>query len=136
MKHHRILLGIALTVVITFVVPLPIYGTLYALTGLQIPTSGSPAQFMVSVIVMKLGVAVAFVLLFSLARNGWTARWTTYALIWWVMFAFIEVGQAVTPDYSWLAAVGGIISEAIYFPLSAFDVARLLHPRGQRSASA
>ena len=42
------------------------------------------------------------------------------------MFAFIEIGQTITPDYAWLAAVGGMISEAIYFPLSAFLVARVL----------
>jgi hypothetical protein len=132
---QRIILAVALTLVITFLVPLPIYGTLYALTGLQIPTSGSPGQFLVSVLVMKLGVAVAFVLLFFLARDSWIVRWTTYAFVWWVMFALIEAGQAITPDYSWLAAVGGIISEAIYFPLSASVVARLLAPPGQGGAS-
>jgi membrane associated rhomboid family serine protease len=84
---------------------------------------------------MKLGVAVAFVLLFFLARDSWIVRWTTYAFVWWVMFALIEAGQAITPDYSWLAAVGGIISEAIYFPLSASVVARLLAPPGQGGAS-
>ncbi|HLB44482.1 MAG TPA: hypothetical protein VJK49_03785, partial [Candidatus Limnocylindrales bacterium] len=104
---------------IMYVVPLPIYGTLYALTGLEIPTTGSPAQFMMSVLVMKLGVAVAFVLLFALARNGWAGRQGTYAMVWWTMFALIEAGQAMTPDYSWLAAFGGMISEAIYFPASA-----------------
>jgi len=133
---HRIVLAVALTLLITFVVPLPIYGALYALTGLQIPTSGSPAQFMISVLVMKLGVAVAFVLLFFLARKTWITRWTTYAFVWWVMFALIEVGQAITPDYSSLAAIGGIVSEAIYFPLSAFVVARLLLPLEKRHVSA
>ena len=123
---HRIFLSIGLTLAITFLVPLPIYGTLYALTGLQIPTTGSPAQFIVSVLVMKLGVAVAFVLLFGLARNCWSPRWAVYAFVWWLMFAFIEIGQAITPDYAWLAAVGGMISEAIYFPLSAFFVHRIL----------
>jgi hypothetical protein len=121
-----------LTLVITFLVPLPIYGTLYALTGLEIPTSGSPAQFIASVLVMKLGVAATFVLLYSMARHVWSARWTTYALVWWIMFAFIEIGQAITPEYTWLAAVGGVISEAIYFPLSAFIVARILS--GQASS--
>jgi hypothetical protein len=132
---HRVLLAIGLTLVITFFVPLPIYGALYALAGLEMPTSGTPAQFMLSVLIMKLGVAVAFVFLFSLARTSWAGRWTAYALVWWVMFALIEVGQAVTPDYSWLAAVGGIISEAVYFPLSALVVARVIDPQGHRGAS-
>jgi hypothetical protein len=131
---HRILAAVALTLTIMFVVPLPIYGTLAAFTGLEIPTTGSPLQFMVSVVVIKTGVSVAFVLLFLLARPGWTTRWATYALVWWVMFALIETGQAITPDYSWLAAIGGIISEAVYFPLSAFVIARILEPRRERSS--
>lgn len=110
----------------TFLVPLPIYGTLYALLGLQIPTVGSPTQFMIRVLIMKLGVAVAFVLLFFLAHETWARQLLRYALVWWIMFAVIEIGQAVTPDYSWLAAMGGILSEAVYFPLSALAVARIL----------
>ncbi len=77
---------------------------------------------------------MAFVLLFSLARSSWAGRWPLYALVWWVMFALIEVGQAVTPDYSWLAAIGGIISEAVYFPLSAFVVARLIGSQEHRGS--
>jgi hypothetical protein len=50
------------------------------------------------------------------------------------MFALIEVGQAVTPDYSWLAAIGGIISEAVYFPLSAFVVTRLIGSQEHRGS--
>jgi hypothetical protein len=118
-----------------FLVPLPIYGALAGLTGLELPTSGSPAQFMISVLIIKLGVSVAFVLLYYLAHDSWRTRWIEYALVWWVMFSMIEMGQAITPDYSWLAAVGGIVSEAIYFPLSALLVARLLAPLGQGSAT-
>ena len=122
---HRIVAAVALTFTIMFVVPLPIYSALAALTGLQLPTSGSPLQFMLSVVVIKLGVSLAFVLLFLLARPVWATRWATYALVWWVMFALIEIGQAITPDYPWLAAIGGIISEAVYFPLSSWAAVKI-----------
>ncbi len=49
-----------------------------------------------------------------------------YALIWWLMFELVEVGQAITPDHSWLDAIGGIVAEAIYFPLAAFGVVRVM----------
>ena len=121
--------AIGLTLAIMYVIPFPVYGLLAALTGLQPPTEGSVARFMLSVLVIKIGVAVAFVLLYALARDSWTGRWVIYALIWWLMFAVVEVGQAITPDYSWLDAIGGIVAEAIYFPLAALVVARLLNPR-------
>ncbi len=126
---RQVVVAIGLALVIMYVIPFPVYGALSALTGLQPPTEGSVALFMLSVLVIKLGVAVAFVLLFYLAHDRWAKRWTTYALIWWVMFAVVELGQAITPDYSWLDAVGGIVAEAIYFPLAAFVVARLLSRR-------
>ena len=52
--------------------------------------------------------------------------WKRYALVWWVMFAFMEAGQAILPEYTILDAAGGVVAEAIYFPLSALVVARLL----------
>ncbi|UCG88404.1 MAG: hypothetical protein JSW71_07640 [Gemmatimonadota bacterium] len=126
---QKIVLAIGLTLVVMYVIPFPIYGILSGLTGLQTPTEGSVALFMLSVLVIKLGVSVAFVLLFYCARDAWVQRWFKYALIWWGMFAVVELGQAITPDYSWLAAIGGIIAEAIYFPLAALFIARLLRPR-------
>jgi hypothetical protein len=132
---RKVLLAIGLTLVIMYVIPFPVYGALSAFTELQPPTEGSPALFMLSVLVIKVGVAVAFVLLFYLAHDRWANRWTTYALIWWVMFAVVELGQAITPDYSWLDAAGGIAAEAIYFPLAAFVVARLLRRRAPVNGS-
>jgi hypothetical protein len=123
---RRVLPTIALTLVIMFVIPFPVYGTLAAFTGMEPPTEGSVAVFMLSVFVIKVGVAVAFVLLFALAYDYWAKRWATYAGIWWGMFAVVELGQAITPDYSWLDAAGGIAAEAIYFPLAALVVAQLL----------
>ena len=126
---RKILLAIGLTLAIMYVIPFPVYGVLSALTGLQPPTEGSATLFLLSVLVIKVGVAAAFVLLYALARGSWAGRWMRYALIWWLMFAVVEVGQAITPDYSWLDALGGIVAEAIYFPLASLVVVRLLSPR-------
>ena len=42
------------------------------------------------------------------------------------MFAIVEIGQAIGPNYSKKEAVAGIISEFIYFPVSALIIARIL----------
>jgi hypothetical protein len=42
------------------------------------------------------------------------------------MYAIVEVGQAIGPGYSAAEAVAGVISEAIYFPLSSVVVARIM----------
>ena len=110
---------------IMVVIPFPIYGALSAFTGLEPPTEGTAFQFVLSVVVVKIGVALAFVLLYTLAQNRWAERWWLYAFVWWIMFAVMELGQAIVPDYSWLDAIGGIIAEAIYFPLSALIVVKL-----------
>ena len=36
------------------------------------------------------------------------------------MFIIGEIGQAIGPKYSWTEAIAGIISETVYFPLSAY----------------
>jgi hypothetical protein len=129
----RILLSIALTLVIMHVGAFLAYGTFAAVFGLEPPGDGSPASFVASVFVVKLGLSLGFVFLFYIARGTWTARWRVYAFIWWLMFAISEVGQAIGPGYSWLEAVAGIIAEAIYCPLSALAVVWLLGAR-QRTA--
>lgn len=77
-------------------------------------------QFLVSILVSKVGTAIAFVLIFYFARDSLSGRWLLYAFIWWLMFVIGEVGQAIGPNYSWKEAIAGIISETIYFPLSTF----------------
>lgn len=66
----------------------------------------------------------------GMQRNTWVGRWPLYAAIWWLMFVLTELGQAFGPGYSWTEAIAGIIAEAIYCPLSAFLVARLLGAKG------
>jgi len=118
----KTVLSIILTLAIIYIVPLLVYGFFSAVAGLEPPEDASPTQFLVSVFVSKVGTAIGFVLIFYFARNTLSGRWLLYAFIWWLMFIVGEVGQAIGPSYSWKEAVAGVISETIYFPLSAFVV--------------
>ncbi len=125
----RTIAAIFLTLVIIFMIPFVVYG-LFATAGLVQTPDGPPGVFLLGILVDKLGVAVAFVLIYRLAREGFAGRWWLYALIWWIMFVFGELGQAPGPDYTWMEALAGVISEAIYFPLAAWVVVRLLGTGG------
>ena len=120
------ILAVGATLIIMYIVPLPIYGLLSVVGWSEIPDEGSPAQFMISVLVVKIGVALGFVWMFRIAASVFASRWQLYGMIWWLMFAIVECGQAIGPNYSWGDALGGIIAEAIYFPLSSWAVVRLL----------
>ena len=117
----KVLLGGALVWVTIFVVPIVDYGAFAAVTGLK-PPGSSPALFLVSTAVSKLGVAIAFVGLFYLGREVFGGQWLLYAGLWWLMFVIGEAGQAIGLDYSLQEAAAGAISETIYFPLSALVV--------------
>jgi hypothetical protein len=125
-KSSRIVAAILAVLAITYVVPLPIYGAFSALGVVEMPEDVSPVQFMLSVFVMKIGVSLAFVLLYRRTAPTLGGRWWSYAGIWWLMFALVEAGQAIGPAYSGAEAVAGIIAESIYFPLSSLVVSRLL----------
>jgi len=122
----KIVLSVLLTLTIIYLVPFLVYGISAALTGLKPPQGASPAQFLMSVFVSKVGTALAFGLIFYIARDALSGRWLLYAFLWWLMYAIGEVGQAIGPNYSWNEAIAGIISETTYFPLSAFVVDRLI----------
>ncbi len=131
----RLVAAVLATLAIMWVVPLPVYGAFSAVFGsIELPDGATSAQFVLSVTVIKIGFALAFVLLFELASTTLAGRWWQYAAIWWVMFALLEVGRAMVPGYSTAFAVAGIISEAIYFPLSTVVVARImrLSKKGRR----
>jgi hypothetical protein len=130
----RIVLTVGVAFVIMNLATFMAYGSLAAILGLEPPVGSSPGQFLASVLVVKLGLAGGFVALYYLAREFWYARWLKYATMWWAMFAVIEVGQAIAPSYSWRDALGGIIAEAIYFPLSALAIRRVLGS-GERAAA-
>lgn len=122
----RTAVAILLTLAIIYVVPFIVYSVMTLVTGLEPPRDVSPARFLSGILVSKVGTAVAFVLIFYLARDALAGRWFLYALCWWIMFTIGEVGQAIGPNYSWPEAVGGIISETIYCPLAAWSANRLL----------
>ncbi len=132
----RIALSIGAAFLIMNLATFVAYGSLALLVGLEPPADGSPGQFFASVLVVKLGMAIAFVALYYVAREVWSTRWMLYAAIWWATFAIIEMGQAIAPNYSWLDALGGIAAEAIYFPLAAVVTRRLLGTDKAMNASA
>ena len=132
----RIALSIGAAFLIMNLATFVAYGSLSVLAGLEPPVDGSPGQLFASVLVVKLGMAIAFVAFYYVARQVWSTRWMLYAVIWWATFAIIEIGQAIAPNYSWMDAIGGIVAEAIYFPLAALVTQRLLGTNKAMNASA
>lgn len=117
----KIILIITLVLAIIYIVPFIVYAIFSAIAGLKTP-KGSPLRFLLSVLVSKIGTAIAFVLIFYFAQNSFRDNWLVYAFIWWLMYIIGEVGQAIGPNYSWKEAIAGVISETIYFPLSAYII--------------
>jgi hypothetical protein len=122
----RIALTVALVLVIIYTVPFLVYGLSSVVVDLRVPGDASPVLFLASVFVSKLGTALAFVLVFSFARDSLSGRWLLYALLWWAMFVVGEVGQAIGPEYTWEEAIAGMISETVYVPLAAYITSWLL----------
>ena len=118
---------------ILFIVPLFVYSAFSFVTGMEPPAESSPRRFMASVILEKIGHSVAFVLIFTLAGPAFGLRWRQYAFAWWMMFATSEVALAIRqPTYTPDMALAGVFAEAIYLPLAAWAVQRLLAaPRNQ-----
>lgn len=119
-------LAIIVVLAVIFFVPFLVYSLFSLATGLEPPSQGSPLRFLLGIAVSKAGPAIAFVLIFRVAHASLQGRWLLYGSLWFVMFSIGEVGQAIGPGYSWSEAVAGIISEAIYCPLSAYFTWRLL----------
>jgi len=122
----QIALSIILVLLIIYIVPMVVYGLFSTLIGAKMPEGISPIKFLLSVLVSKIGTAIAFVLIFYFARTVFSELWLLYAFIWWLMFAIGEIGQTIGVNYSWKEAVAGVISEIIYFPLAALVVSWLI----------
>lgn len=116
----KVTLSIVLVLVIIYIVPLLVYGLASVVADLKPPEGASPAQFLISVLVSKIGTAIAFVLIFYFARSSLSGQWLLYAFVWWIMFVIGEIGQAIGPNYTLKEAIAGIISETVYLPLSAY----------------
>jgi hypothetical protein len=117
------ILAVLLTI---YAVPFVVYGAASVFGGLRPPATASAGRFLLGVLVTKLGTAVAFVVLFSATKSLWGDRWFLYASVWFLMFAFSEVGETISGRTTRVEAALGILSEAIYAPLSAFVVQWLL----------
>ena len=91
------ILAFVSTLVIMFVVPLPVYALMSAIGLVEMPDEVAPGRFMISVLVVKVGVALGFVLLLRYASGVFAGRWLLYSAIWWLMFAIVEIGQAIGP---------------------------------------
>ena len=124
---EKVILSIVLVLAIIFIVPFLVYGLGSVVAGLKKPAGVSPAQFLLSVLVTKTGTAIAFVLIFYLARSSLSGQWLLYAAIWWLMFVIGEIGQIIGHHYSWKEAVAGLISETVYLPLSAWLIDWLIN---------
>jgi MFS family permease len=116
---RKLILNVGLVLAIIYIVPFVVYGVGSVVAGSTPPEGASPALFLVTVFVSKFATAICFVLIFYLAREELSGRWVLYAGLWWLMFIVGEVGQAIGPRYSRKEAIAGIISETVYWPLSA-----------------
>jgi hypothetical protein len=123
---EKVIMSTVLVLVIIYIVPFLVYGLGSVVAGLKTPAGVSPAQFLLSVLVSKTGTAIAFVLIYYLARSSLSGQWLLYAFIWWLMFVIGEIGQIIGRNYSWKEAVAGVISETVYLPLSAWLIDWLL----------
>jgi hypothetical protein len=126
MPMSKIAWNILLVLAVIYIVPFLVYGLGTVVVDLKPPEGASPARFLTGVFVSKIGTALAFVLLFYFARASLGGQWLLYAFLWWLMFFFNEIGQAIGPGYSVTEAIAGLVSETIYLPLSAFFTNRLL----------
>jgi hypothetical protein len=116
----KVISNIVLVLAIIYIAPFLVYALASVIAGVKPPEGVSPAQFLISVLVSKIGTAIAFVLIFYFARSSLSGQWLLYAFVWWLMFVIGEIGQAIGPNYTWKEAIAGIISETVYLPLSAY----------------
>ena len=122
----RYVLSIISTLVVIYIVPFALYALATVVWDITPPDDVAPWQFLIGILVSKMGTAIAFVLLYRFAKAGLNRKLLLYAFIWWLSFAIGELGQAIGPNYTWKEAVIGIISEALYFPLAAIITDRLI----------
>jgi len=118
--------GIVVTLLTIYIIPIVVYGAFSKIFGIQPPSNISPARFLVSVLISKIGTAIAITLLFAYAKAVFAPVWWLYALIWWGLFVFGEIGQWLEGKYSGKEAIAGVISETVYIPLAVFFLTLIL----------
>ena len=112
------------TFIIIFIVPILIYGSFVYFLKIKEPEK--KLIFFFGVSLQKFGTAMGFVTLFYLGKEHFVDNWFQYGLVWFLMFAMTEIGQAFLDNSPKKEMAAGIISEAIYFPLSAFIISLLI----------
>ncbi len=132
----RPILSTLVVLLVIYVVPFLVYGLASVMTGLQPPTAASPTDFLLGVLLTKIGTAAAFVAFFAASRGFWESRWKSYAAIWFVVFLFGEAGDAVSGRSTGFMAVLGVVSEAIYVPLAAYLTLKVLRTASAQSGRA
>lgn len=120
----NVIISFVLTLLIVFLVPILVYGLFVKYAGLKEPEK--KLSFMISVLIQKIGTAFGFVALFALSREYFVDNWLVYGLVWVIMFAIVEIGQAIGSNYTKKEATAGVISEFIYFVIAAFAISKLL----------
>jgi hypothetical protein len=120
----NILLSFITTLIIIFVVPIIVYGIFSKIWDFKPPEK--KLNFFISVLIQKVGTGIGFVWLYYLGIEVYIDNWFIYSLIWLLMYFVIELGQSMITNYTKKEALAGIISELIYFPLSAFVLSKLL----------
>ena len=122
----KVALGFISTLVIIYIVPFIVYSIFSNMLGVEPPKDISPAQFLVSILIIKIGTAIAITMIYYYAKDIFYTKWIIYIVIILTMFVIGEVGQAIGPNYSWKEAIAGIISETVYVPLSVIVLRRLV----------
>lgn len=115
----NIFISFILTFLIFFITPIAIYGIFSKFFEVKEPEK--KLRFFAGVLLEKIGTSIGFVGLFYLGQS-FSNNWFAFGLVWFVMFAVTEVGQIYTHSSPKREAIAGIISESIYFPLSAYII--------------
>lgn len=122
----QISLAVLAVLAVIYVVPLLLYGISSRYISMPAPEDAGPVRFLSGILITKLGTAVAFVVLFWLARDVFAQNSLAYAAPWFVMFAASEAGDAISGRSSVAESVIGVVAEAIYVPLATLIVLAML----------
>jgi hypothetical protein len=115
----EILIGVLIVFGIIFIIPFILYGIFSAFKIIETPKQDNAKNFMYNIIVTKIGTSLLFVLLFYYINLYLPDFWLIYGMIWVISAAIGELGDTFKPNYTFKEAIIGIMSELIYFPLSA-----------------
>lgn len=123
---QNVIIGSLVVLAIIYIVPFVLYAALSKPFGLKPPGIASRLRFLLSVLLEKAGVALAFTVIYAFAQSFFSERWWLYAIAWWILFACGEIAQVMRSGYSVKEATVGIVSEAIYLPAAVLALRQTL----------